>query len=164
MKLGLWNVRSLVSEHNLRVMVDQAKLGKFHVIALTETKLTDFTVNVDGDHWLYNSGPGEGERKITGVGFLVNESITTVSSFNKVNDRIASMYIDSCNTKVGLIVCYAPTECSEDEKMKENFYEDLMRTVERVRRNCHSLVVLGVSTVESEVIRMSLSQKFVDTS
>ena len=95
-----------------------------------ETKLSNVFVGaVKNNHYLYNSGVKENERRRNGVGFLVKNNFNDyVSEFKQISDRIAMMKIRGKFNKFVIIQAYAPTSEYADEDI-ENFYCELKNVI-----------------------------------
>ena len=81
------------------------------------------------NHYLYNSGVKENEKRRNGVGFLVKNNFNYyVSKFKTIPDRIAMMKIRGKYNKLVMILAYASTSEYTDEDI-ENFYCELQNVI-----------------------------------
>ena len=80
-----YNVRTLHNDENLDCFLNEVKDIKWDIAVLCETKLSNvFVEAVKNNHYLYNSGVKENERRRNGVGFLVkNDLMTMLASSNQ---------------------------------------------------------------------------------
>ena len=96
------------------------------------------------DHAFFWSGRGSQERRESGVGFAIEESITRKLEHEPVSisDRLMTIILPlGKNTYVTIISAYAPTMTNPDD-VKENFYSCL-RTVIRKLPPGDKLVLIG---------------------
>ena len=117
------NVKTLHNKEHLDCFLKEVKDIKWNIIGLYETKLSNvFVEAVKNNHYLYNSGVKENERRRNGAGFLVkNYFNNNVSEFKPISDCIAMMKIRGKYRKLVIIQACAPTSEYADEDI-ENFY------------------------------------------
>ena len=71
-----------------------------------------------------------------GLGILVSKNLAP--TFKKINNRISTVMIKENNITTTIIAIYAPTpsNCNREPKLREDFYESLNGTIEKVpKRN-----------------------------
>ena len=90
-----YNVRTLHNDEHLVCFLNKVKDIKWDIIGLCERKLSNvFVEAAKNNHYLYNSGVKENERRRNGVGLLVKNNFNNyVSEFKPISDRIAIMKI-----------------------------------------------------------------------
>lgn len=144
LKLGLWNVRGCSSGNKLSEVERQLRERNFSIVVLTETKLYTSSTVLDGGCMLYNSGKEEGEKREGGVGIMVvDKDIVNVRHCEYVSERIVSTFALIDGHKVGIVGCYAPTECSLDDLAKDKFYELLNTHVLELEKSMDEIIILG---------------------
>ncbi|MGL5754370.1 MAG: reverse transcriptase domain-containing protein [Paraclostridium sp.] len=143
LKLGLWNVRGCSTEWKLSSIAEQAAERKFHILTLTETRMKSCNYKLKPNIRIYNSGPGE-NQKFGGVCFMViDDRSFEVTDYHELSNRLAILIITSAGTKVGIIGAYAPTECSEDEDIKDDFYAKLTEATKLCDKLSDTTIVMG---------------------
>ena len=100
-------------------------------------------MEIGTDQLFFNS---EAEKhRIGGIGFIVHKSRSGIKNcvFKSHSNRIASLTFSFHNTQVGIIGCYAPTECSDDHAEKEAFYKHLHMVFNEMESPISDLIVDG---------------------
>ncbi|MES9975007.1 MAG: reverse transcriptase domain-containing protein [Candidatus Thiodiazotropha sp.] len=137
-------MRSCANEHKLAEIEQQLRDRGFTITVLTETKLPTNTYKVNEHSTLHNSGPDANNRSVGGVGFLTrNADASAIMDVEYISYRIAKLTIKVGDLRLGIIGCYAPTECSENEYEKDAFYEQLQREAERLFQKTDEVIIMG---------------------
>ncbi|KAH9583862.1 hypothetical protein MS3_00000506 [Schistosoma haematobium] len=103
-------------------------------------------LEMDENTTLFNCNPDINNHKNTGVAFIINNHTNiTTSHFNEIKGRIATIMIHfkSMNQSFNFIGCYSPTETSDDDNQKDNFYISLKRTIMNIKQNRLPIVLMG---------------------
>ena len=138
MKIGSWNVRTLLSDTSSaatrperRTALVARELGRLgiDIAALSETRLADEGQldEVGGGYTFFWKGVEEGENRQHGVGFAIKtdlvKQLTELPS--GINKRLMTMRLPlESNRFVTIISAYAPTLTSPEED-KGEFYDEL---------------------------------------
>ncbi|VDP01002.1 unnamed protein product [Schistosoma margrebowiei] len=71
--------------------------------------------------------------------------MVSATNFREIDGRIATIKIHSkiTNQTINLIGCYAPTESSNDDISKENFYLKMNSTIKKLKLNKLPIIILG---------------------
>ena len=142
-KVGCVNVTTLGQDDGREFLVGRT-LGKFgvDVCGISETKWKGSGIRDIGDYSVYYSGVGEEEDAYGGVGIAIRKDLVkSVSAWDYVNERLMWVRFGKRNVPTTFIVCYAPTN-DKGEEVKDAFYDELERLVERVPERDY-LVVFG---------------------
>lgn len=146
LKFGLWNVRGCLQESKLHQIASQITERQYHLAVITETRMPSKILEMDENTTLLNCNPDTNNYKNTGVAFIINNHTNiTTSHFNEINGRIATLMVHfkSTNQSLNVIGCYAPTESSEDDNQKDNFYISLKKTIMSIKQNRLPIVLMG---------------------
>ena len=129
--LATYNVRTLTSEANLAVLLEELRDVKWDIVGLSEVRrLDEAVIKLADGHILYHKG--KEERKECGVGFLINKQLAgNVIEFFSINERVAGLVLKlNKRYQVKVIQVYAPTSTHDDEEV-ERFYEDVENAMKR---------------------------------
>ena len=143
MNLGTLNVRTLQTESDLLVLLEELSLVKWDVMGICEVRrLGEEQKKLNDGHVLYWRGKPEGSKHELGVGFLVHKRIeNNIVEFFSLNERIASVTIKlSKRYNLKVVQVHAPT-CSYSDDDVESFYEDIQAIVDR--NKAHFTVIMG---------------------
>ena len=137
-----YNARTFASESSTEDVLMQARMIRYDVIGLAETRRRHpFNAVYDtGDEQFLGTCSSRG---VGGVGVLVNTSLSmNIDSFEQLTTRIGRLRLKRCGSTPALtiFVVYAPTS-NYDEEEVEAFYMDL----ERFYREDHTFfkVIIG---------------------
>uniref|UniRef100_A0A0K0CWL3 Endo/exonuclease/phosphatase domain-containing protein n=1 Tax=Angiostrongylus cantonensis TaxID=6313 RepID=A0A0K0CWL3_ANGCA len=123
-----YNARSLASESSIEDLLMQARMIRYDVIRLAETRRRHpFNAVYDTGEELFLGTCDS--RGVGGVGVLVNTSLSmNIDSFEQLKTRIGRLRLRRCGSTLALtiFVVYAPTS-NYDEEEVEAFYMDLER-------------------------------------
>ncbi|CAH8288414.1 unnamed protein product [Schistosoma bovis] len=146
LKFGLWNVRGCSQESKLHQIASQITERQYHLAVITETRMPSKILEMDEHTTLLNCNPDTSDYKNTGVAFIVNNHTNiTTSHFNEINSRIATIIVHSksMNQSFNVIGCYSPTEASDDDNQKDNFYLSLKQTIMNIKQNKLPIILMG---------------------
>ena len=116
----------------------------FTITILTETKMPTNIRLINNRSMLYTSGRNEGERTVAGVGFLIGKaSNVTVLKMDNISDRLARLTVIINGCRIGVMAAYAPTECTEDEDLKDSFFSSLQCEVEHTLHEVDEVLIAG---------------------
>ena len=151
LRLAEWNVRTLLDRNNSKRPERQTalvakELGQYDIdiAALCETRLALNDSLVDNGYTFFWSGKGEEERRESGVGFAIRNTIMPYleQEPTAISDRIISMRLPlNKNHYVTIVSAYAPTMTNPEEK-KEEFYNKLRETVKNISTT-DKLIIAG---------------------
>uniref|UniRef100_A0A0K0DH52 Endo/exonuclease/phosphatase domain-containing protein n=1 Tax=Angiostrongylus cantonensis TaxID=6313 RepID=A0A0K0DH52_ANGCA len=131
-----YNARTLASESSIEDLLMQARIIKYDVIGLAETRRRHpFNAVYDTGEELFLGTCDN--RGVGGVGVLVNTSLSiSIDSLEKLTTRIGRLRLKRCGSipAFTIFVVYALTS-NHDEEEVEAFYMDL----ERFYRENHKL-------------------------
>ena len=163
LEVGCWNVRSLLAEGRLELLVRALGRERVGLCALSETRWREEEVREVSDcdtgaRWRCWFGAAEGG--LGGVGVAVSERLAgAVSGWEGVSERLGVLRLEAVPLGLSLVVAYAPVEGAERVR-KEEFYEMLAEIVRGERRKGRVVMVLGdlnarvgrASVVERDVL------------
>lgn len=112
-------------------------------MVLPETRQAPYVVDFNSNIRIYNAGPNTNQRMTSGVAFVVDRRKVEVLEFREISERIAAVIVQCKHGRIGIIGCYAPTDCSTEHNLKETFYTVLRKTYKSLSLQCSSVVVLG---------------------
>uniref|UniRef100_A0A0K0DHK5 Endo/exonuclease/phosphatase domain-containing protein n=1 Tax=Angiostrongylus cantonensis TaxID=6313 RepID=A0A0K0DHK5_ANGCA len=137
-----YNARTLASDPSIEGLLMQARMIRYDVIGLAETRRRHpFNAVYDTGEELFLGTCHS--RGVGGVGVLVNRSLSmNIDSFEQLTTRIGRLRLKRCGPTPALtiFVVYAPTSKYDEEEV-EAFYMDL----EGVHREDHKFfkVIIG---------------------
>ncbi|XP_050164941.1 craniofacial development protein 2-like [Myiozetetes cayanensis] len=147
---------------NIRTMLDTAKSGhpecrsaliahelsrlNINIAALSEVRLhEEGSLREHGaGYTLYWSGKPSSERHLSGVGFMIKNSIASKleNLLTGHSDRIISLHLPLQNKQRAVLFrIYAPT-LQADPAEKDKFYDDLRRLIQKVPAD-DKIIILG---------------------
>ena len=136
MKIYTYNVRGISGDHKLDQLIMELENIDWHIVGISEThrKGEDLLQLGVSNHLFYNRG--RVDKRISGVGFLVNNKIAgNVMSFDSISDRIAWIKVRLTKRQtLKIIQVYAPTSSSSEQEIEE-FYDDLSKIIEENKTN-----------------------------
>ncbi len=140
LRLGTYNARSLLREHQRYLLIDSAAKIKYNVICLQETKTTTESHLRLNDGSLLALGKRNSNSVRGGMGFLIHKTtVANIKSIRFVSDRLAILILTFGKIELAVFNVYAPTSAaSEDDH--ETFYEDLTTEYRKIRTT-HKIIV-----------------------
>ena len=151
--LGTWNVRTLLDnpranrpERRTALIARELHRYKFDIVALSETRFAgEGQLKEDiGNYTFFWSGRSSDERRESGVGFAIRNSLVSnlTSLPSGINDRLMTLRIPIGGNKYAtLISAYAPTMTNPDAA-KDKFYQDLDTAISKTPKK-DKLIILG---------------------
>lgn len=140
MKIGTWNVRSLIKTDKMENFFLEMERLTMDIVGISEIKLKD-----QRDYWHNNHGiiySGD-EKGVAGVGIVLNKEWgKRVKSVVLLNNRVMMIKL-FLNDKVDVAVIqtYFPTSAHPDDEIEE-MYDQLDEVLELVEKK-DSLIILG---------------------
>jgi exonuclease III len=141
LSLAEWNVRTLLDrdrskrpERQTALVAKELSRYNIDIAALCETRLAQSDSMIDSGYTFFWSGKPESERRESGVGFAIKNSIvhSLEQDPSPISDRIMTMRLPLQRKGfVTIVSVYAPT-MSNPEENKEKFYSDLKDTIKCV--------------------------------
>ena len=130
MRIGTWNVRTMLRPGKLANVINEMKRGKLNVLGLSEMRWResgDFTS--EGVRIIY-AGGNESQR---GVALLLDQETAKCVISTKVHgDRVVLVRIQAQPTNIVVIQVYMPTSAHGDEEV-EAVYEKLEQLLQKVK-------------------------------
>uniref|UniRef100_A0A0K0DNN7 Endonuclease/exonuclease/phosphatase domain-containing protein n=1 Tax=Angiostrongylus cantonensis TaxID=6313 RepID=A0A0K0DNN7_ANGCA len=151
-----YNARTLASESSIEDLLTQARMIRYDVIGLAETRRrhTFNAVYDTGEELFLETCDSRG---VGGVGVLVNTSLSmNIDSFEQLTTRIGRLRLKRCGSTPALtiFVVYAPTS-NYDEEEVEAFYMDL----ERFYREDHTFFKVIIRDFNAKIGPRRLSEE-----
>ncbi len=151
--LGAWNVRTLLDnpranrpERRTALIARELHRYKLDIVALSETRFAgEGHLKEDkGNYTFFWSGRSSEERRESGVGFAIRNSIVShlTSLPTGLSDRLMTLRIPiGNNIYATLISAYAPTLTNPDAA-KDQFYQELDAVISHTSKK-DKLIILG---------------------
>ena len=143
MNLCTYNTRTLSTEADLAVLMEELSCIKWDVVGLSEVRrLGEEQKVLKSGHAFYWRGKPEGNKQEHGVGFLVHKDLEgNLLEFFSINERVASVTFKlNERYRLKIVQVYAPT-CSHSDEEVEKFYEDIEAIMNR--ESAHFNVIMG---------------------
>ncbi|XP_065571883.1 uncharacterized protein LOC136034565 [Artemia franciscana] len=130
LRIATWNVLTLNAPASKNLLSEELRKNKVSIACLTETCLTgsgkERVGNSDSLLW------SRGSTRRNGVGLALNSSTRKALLLHEpVSYRLMKARFEHKHGKMTVIVCYAPTNDSDDVT-KEDFYSALSRCLATV--------------------------------
>ena len=134
MRCAPWNVLTLNNNAALPLLSKELNKLNISLAGLQETRLCDSGETLcDGFRYLW-SGRTDGKH-YAGVGLAMNTKVKkALTSWKAISPRLLSARFLHQSGHLTVIVCYAPTETSDDAS-KDQFYDDLSVVVNHTSRH-----------------------------
>ena len=130
LRIATWNVLTLNAPASKNLLSEELRKNKVSIAGLTETRLTG-----SGEERIGNSDSllwSGGSSRRNGVGLALNSLTRKALLLHEaVWDRLMKARFGHKHGKMTVIVCYAPTNDSDDAT-KEDFYSALSRCLATV--------------------------------
>ena len=139
-RIGTWNVLTMLQAGKLAEITDELISYGIKIAALQEIRWKD-EGELRKKHYsvFYSGSKKEGHK---GTGFWVSKTAReSVLGFEPINNRLCLLKLKGKFQNITLVSVYAPTEESEEEE-KDNFYEDLDKTFQKVSKH-DMIIILG---------------------
>ena len=135
-----WNVLTLNNNAALPLLSKELNKPNISLAGLQETRLCDSGETLcDGFRYLW-SGRTDGKH-YAGVGLAMNTKVKkALTSWKAISPRLLSTRFLHQLGHLTVIVCYAPTETSDDAA-KDQFYDDLSVVVNHTSRHDVTIVM-----------------------
>lgn len=140
-KIGSWNIRTLLPEGTMEEIGRQMKIYEIEVLALQEIRWAgEGRIDKETYSLWYGGGSKRGQY---GTAFMVGNNFKEkVTEFERVNDRISYIKITRTETEsITIINAYAPTDVTKRIE-KNKFYENLEEVCENLPKR-HTVLLLG---------------------
>ncbi|KAI4459498.1 endonuclease/exonuclease/phosphatase superfamily [Holotrichia oblita] len=119
-KLGSWNVRTLLAPGKLHEVANEMKRYKIDITCLQEIRWSGQGKIEKKEYEMWYSG--EDRKGYRGIAFLLQGKIKNkVMDFKAVNGRIAYIRIKSKPNNLSIINVYAPTEQADEREKQGDF-------------------------------------------
>lgn len=145
-RVGFWNVRTLFQTGKLAQLRKEFDTYNLDIIGISEVRWLGSNkkfLKEDSrlkSHTLLFSGKQDGCHE-EGVGLMLSSRISkSLLEWSPINSRLLKARFNSKYTKLTVIVCYAPTNTSEEIK-KDEFYEQLQTAVSEVPAHDMLLII-----------------------
>ena len=129
-RVGCWNVRTLYQTGRLAQVINEMEMNNIEMLGVCETRWTGSGSRklATGQTIVYSGRKDDHHSR--GVGLISNRRLSRcMIGWKPVSDRILTARFHSKYAKLTVVICYSPTEDSEEEE-KEVFYDQLQKTVE----------------------------------
>lgn len=139
-KIGTWNVRSLIESGKLELMeAELTRLG-IKVCGLSEHHWTGKGHFLsDNGHKVVYSGNEQLQRQ--GVGLWLHKDIaSSLISYEPINSRLISVSIQALPHNMTIIQVYAPTTVDPEEE-RTKFYDDLQLAINKASKRSILMVI-----------------------
>uniref|UniRef100_A0A0K0CZ03 Endo/exonuclease/phosphatase domain-containing protein n=1 Tax=Angiostrongylus cantonensis TaxID=6313 RepID=A0A0K0CZ03_ANGCA len=140
-----YNARTLASESSIEDLLTQARMIRYDVIGLAETRRRQpFNAVYDTGEELFLGTCDS--RGVGRVGVLVNTSLPiNIDSFEQLTTRIGRLRLKRCGSTptLTIFVVYAPT-LNYDEEEVEAFYKDWRGSTEKTIHSSRSSLEISM--------------------
>ena len=128
--IGTWNVRTMLPEGKLDLLLEELNDHKINITGLCETRWKGEGIFSKGDHAVVFSGNEKGGQR--GVAIILDKfHAKCLRSHNAISDRIVAIKLNTKPAPLNIIQVYAPTSDCEEEEI-ESFYNDLQNVKNRI--------------------------------
>lgn len=141
MRLGTWNVRSLLQLGKVHMLEREMLKMKVNLCGLAEVRWEGqghFTTS-NGNTIVYSGGDKQGQK---GVAIWIQKEVADgIMGYETVSDRIMSVRLQAKPQNITIIQIYAPTTTAEEEEITA-FYEEMQQVIKKTSKKDY-LVVMG---------------------
>ena len=147
LNIATFNIRTGKEDWKIKELACLMDLYGISVIAIQEHRRIhkeELLYEHMDDHLLVTASVwrNSAQAAVGGVGFLINKkSEAALCEINKISDRIVRATFAG-NPECTLIAAYVPTNCKQQEKDTEEFYENLRTAIDQIPSH-NLLAILG---------------------
>ena len=142
LNIGTWNVRTLRTEGNWDILLEEARRFEIDILGLCETHLTDTETLINKDEYTILLSSRKDGVSREGVGLMITQPILQcLQSFEAISPRLLTAKFKMKEGIVNLIQAYAPTT-SHSESVSDEFYDDLQLLIQKIPKK-ETLIILG---------------------
>ena len=155
--IGTWNVNTMMKAGKMQEIADQIVDSQIPIVALQEIRWRRYGSLKKYKYSIYYScNPNTTGQ--AGTGFIIQKSaMNKILGFEPISDRICKLRVKGKVYNITLINIYTTTE-DKGEDIKEQFYEKLQRTQNRVPKHDVTIILgdmnakVGKENVFSQVV------------
>jgi exonuclease III len=132
--IGTWNVNTMLKAGKMQEIANQIIGSQIQIVALQEIRWRGYGLLKKYKYSIcYSCNPNTTGQ--AGTGFIIQKSaMNKILGFEPIFEYICKLRVRGKFYNMTLINLYAPTE-DKEEKTKEQFYEELQRTHDRVPKH-----------------------------
>ena len=141
LKIGNWNVRTMNQTGKLQQVENEFMKYRLDVLALSETRCKGIGKETldQGNIYIY-SGRTDGVGR-EGVGMMMTpKAEKALTEWRAVNSRLLLAKFKSRQCNMSIIVCYAPTNDSPEER-KDEYYEEMQSLIDEIPERDMKIVI-----------------------
>ena len=140
-RIGTWNVQTLWdTAKGLKLAREMDRYG-LEILGVSECRYTGSGRTKIGDKTVVYSGRSDGVHRDGVALFCSKKAATALIEWEPIDERILVARFDATGGKMSIIMCYAPTEVSDDEA-KDAFYRKMIDVFNAVP-NHDTVMVIG---------------------
>jgi len=125
LKIGTWNVRSLLSAGKLANVIQEMERLNINVLGLSETKWPGTKTFESNNHIIFCSGGEDNKPQTYGTAIIIPKYLkNSVLNFIPFSERMAMIQLAGDKVNFNIIQVYAPTASKSDQEI-EDFYSQL---------------------------------------
>lgn len=145
-KLGTWNVRSLMQSGKLANVVLEMESLQIDVLGISETFWEgkgDFLFTLPDQKNQYRVIYSGGSKRRKGVALVLNQKAAHATEyFETISERLIILRLNAKPVPILIVQVYAPVE-DEDDEIKDIFYEEVNSVIKRIKKHQECLIVMG---------------------
>jgi len=140
MRVGTWNVRTLLQPGKLKELCDNAERYHLDIVGVQEVRWSGKDKIRHGP-WTFIYSGREDQQHEAGVGLLLSKKAAdALTSIDCINERLLRARFNAGVTKLSVTVGYAPTEMASVLE-KDEFYKQLDNILSSIPRHDMSLLL-----------------------